>query len=213
MFLVPRRPAFGDQQSPQAFWFYSSAGEGFPRLPMCLKITICKGRTMFALLLGVMSLASASSPVPPNAEKDARAALKARGALCDGYPLKGDGPVEAVALIGPEAVDADLTPLESLPKLRILYLGASSITDAGLEHLQGLTQLETLNLERTHLTGTGLKYLEGLRKIDCLDMNRTQLHDENLAYLKGMKELCILCISNTKVTDGGMKYLKPPRQA
>src|ERR1700740_2809217 len=53
-------------------------------------------------------------------------------------------PAFRVDLGGDKVTDADLESLESLTRLRQLYLGGAHVTDKGLAHLQRLAQLHKM---------------------------------------------------------------------
>ncbi len=60
--------------------------------------------------------------------------------------------------------DADLEPLERLPRLARLSLCGLRITDAGMVHVSQLTELTNLDLRHTLITDDGLKYLRAIEK-------------------------------------------------
>lgn len=93
--------------------------------------------------------------------------------------------IEFVCLAADENfTDAEVAHLESLPKLRELFLGSAAITDAGLKHLAGLTQLQKLGIGYTRVSDAGLEHLVALTHLDWLGMEGTGVTDEGVTKLQ-----------------------------
>jgi hypothetical protein len=117
-------------------------------------------------------------------------------------------PAVGVDLGGDKISDADLAPLESLPRLRRLYLGGAHITDAGLAHISRLAKLQKLYLAGTPITDAGLERLQDLLRLQVLDLANTKVTDAGLAHLEDMPKLQVLDLSHTAVTGAGLAHLK-----
>ncbi|HVR37406.1 MAG TPA: c-type cytochrome domain-containing protein [Methylomirabilota bacterium] len=111
-------------------------------------------------------------------------------------------------VLGTNATDSTLVPLEKIAGLVDLNLAGTSITDAGLSHLAGLTNLTTLHLEKTGITGEGLKYLKDLGQLTYLNLYDTRVTDDALKHLEPLKSLKKLYLWQTEVTEEGVAALK-----
>ena len=148
------------------------------------------------------------------------------------YAVAVDFTAEGWCCDARQVVDADLTPLGSLPyveslniehafrvtdsglrdlehltRLRVLGLEGTSMTDNGLQYLSAMSQLQDLSLEYPRVPGRGLKFprcLSGLRK---LSLSGPWFADEDLRQLKSLTKLRELSLVGTEITDGGLEQL------
>jgi hypothetical protein len=111
-------------------------------------------------------------------------------------------------VLGTNATDSTLVPLDKIAGLVDLNLAGTSITDAGLSHLAGLTNLTILHLEKTGITGEGLKHLKDLGQLTYLNLYDTRVTDEALKHLESLKSLKKLYLWQTEVTEEGVAALK-----
>lgn len=89
----------------------------------------------------------------------------------------------------------DLTPLDSLTKLRELYLRSSEIADVAL--LRTLTNLQYLQLRDNHITD--ISPLSALEQLKLLDLNTNQITD--IRPLKKLSRLKTLDLGDNQITD------------
>jgi len=86
--------------------------------------------------------------------------------------------------------DAHLAYVKSLPKLKRLWLGGTSITDDGLINLTELNQLEELGLDNTQVTDDGLVHLKKLTSLKRLILSGTQVSEKGVENLKRALPAC-----------------------
>ena len=93
--------------------------------------------------------------------------------------------VTAVSLINvTQVTDADLTHLEGLTGLQLLWLHDTQVSDAGLEHLKGLNAIQELDLSNTRVSDVGLKHLKGMSSLQRLWLINTHVTYEGVAELR-----------------------------
>lgn len=97
--------------------------------------------------------------------------------------------------LGNNEVSHDLTSLESLTKLRNLYLGERGITD--VTPLKTLTNLQILQLQENQITD--ISPLNALGQLKELDLNKNQITD--IRPLKKLARLKTLNLSHNQITD------------
>ena len=124
--------------------------------------------------------------------------------------LDGDRVVGA-DLDGCEISDEDLAVLQSLEKLKYLWLSRTSITDDGLSHISSLVKLQRLELAETKISDSGLSHLSGLGSLEWLDLIQSQVTDNGLKTLSRLPNLRLLKLRQTKVSAAGMKAFRRSR--
>lgn len=99
--------------------------------------------------------------------------------------------VTAVSLMDvTQVTDADLTHLEGLIALQLLWLHNTPVSDAGLEHLRGLNEIQELDLSNTRVSDAGLKHLRGMSTLQRLWLINTNVSDEGIAELRAALPNC-----------------------
>ena len=99
---------------------------------------------------------------PTKAELDAIAALEHLSAQVKKDP---EGHAVSVVLVGVEARDADIAPIEDLHDLTFVSFERTSIGDAGAAHLAKLANLQSLSLSGTNVTDAGLVHLADRKSV------------------------------------------------
>jgi beta-lactamase regulating signal transducer with metallopeptidase domain/Leucine-rich repeat (LRR) protein len=139
---------------------------------------------------------------------DALAALEKTG-LKFGYDGKiTNKPIYEVNLQHAKITDDDLKPLEQLPELQNLLLGATAIGDEGMKHIAGLTKLGSLALWDTKVTDAGLANVEKMADLHVLYLNGLSITDAGLEHVVPLKELQVLGLTDCQITDAGLEKLK-----
>jgi hypothetical protein len=118
-------------------------------------------------------------------------------------------------------VDADLTGLAKLKKLRWLQIGPRNYTDKGMAYLAQLPNIERLGIGGSGLTDEGLKYLTNMEKLNHLSIlgrfdsnkrtfiNGGNITDKGLRYLGELKMLRFLNIySDNKFSTAALQRLQ-----
>jgi len=109
--------------------------------------------------------------------------------------------VTAVSLMNvTQVTDADLTHLEGLTGLQLLWLHDTQVSDAGLEHLKGLNAIQELDLSNTQVSDAGLKHLKGMSSLQRLWLINTHVSDEGIAELRAALPNCNIEASMPTVT-------------
>jgi len=103
--------------------------------------------------------------------------------------------------------DQTLTHLNGVPRIRMLFLDATSVTDTGMAHVAGLKELEYLGLGDTQLTDAGLVHVKGLWSLKHLSLMGTVITDAGLAHLDNLSNLEELYLYDTDITDAGLARL------
>jgi hypothetical protein len=89
-----------------------------------------------------------------------------------------------------QVTDADLTHLEVLTGLQLLWLSDTQVSDAGLEHLKGLNAIQELDLSNTRVSDVGLKYLKEMSSLQRLWLMNTLVSDQGVAELRAALPNC-----------------------
>jgi Leucine Rich repeat len=118
------------------------------------------------------------------------------------------GTVIQANLTGSSMTDAELSHLEGLTDLQLLYLPDTKVGDAGLAHLKGMSRLTMLILWKTKVGDAGLSNLAGLTRLRTLDLSDTEVTDAGLAHLEGLAGLEGLSLAGTHITDAGLIHLE-----
>ena len=109
--------------------------------------------------------------------------------------------VTAVSLMHvTQVTDADLTHLEGLTGLQLLWLHDTQVSDAGLEHLKGLSAIQELDLSNTPVSDAGLKHLQRMSSLKRLWLINTRVTDEGIAELRAALPNCNIEASMPTVT-------------
>ena len=114
---------------------------------------------------------------------------------------------ELQILHGSGAADAGLANLESLSKLRKLFLGGPEFTDAGLAKLERLTTLWALSLSNCSVTDAGLVHLKGLTSLKELGLTDCKVSDAALVHVRELPNLKQLRLPNCQITNAGLANL------
>jgi uncharacterized membrane protein len=109
--------------------------------------------------------------------------------------------VTAVSLMNvTQVTDADLTHLEGLTGLQLLWLHDTQVSDAGLEHLKGLNAIKELDLSNTQVSDMGLKHLKEMRSLKRLWLINTHVSHDGVAELRAALPNCNIEASMPTVT-------------
>lgn len=95
--------------------------------------------------------------------------------------------------------DRGLYVVESLPKLRWLYLSGTAINGAGLVYLKKLPLLRGLDLRATQITDASLKQLKTQQNLEWIDLSDTQINGKGLTYLAQLPRLKRIHIRHTQI--------------
>jgi hypothetical protein len=135
------------------------------------------------------------------------------------------GPIQTVALLGPQVDDNSLKILQDAPELRILSLTNTKVTDQGLAQLGRMSQLECLyiaNVDHTTfmgpsaarldteplITGKGLGALKGLANLQVVQLLGPSTTDDDLQTIKQLKKLVLLDLVQTNVSEAAVAELR-----
>jgi hypothetical protein len=125
-------------------------------------------------------------------------------ALCREIQLKS---IPGLHLVRPSAVD--LTALQGLESLRMLYLEGEGVSDDGLANLKGLRSLEKLVFSiGTKVTDRGLVHIVGLKSLQDLRLGWSSVTDAGLAQIKELTALRSLGLSWCQITDAGLAHIQ-----
>ena len=104
--------------------------------------------------------------------------------------------------------DRGLYVVESLPKLRWLYLSGTAINGAGLVYLKKLPRLRGLDLRATQITDASMKQLEMLQNLEWIDLSDTQINGKGLIYLSQLPRLKRIHIRHTQIVPRHLKKFR-----
>ena len=108
----------------------------------------------------------------------------------------------------PKASNETLAGMGPLRDIETIELGYNyQVTDAGLEHLQSMTRLKTLYLYRTGVTGTGFRHLSRLPELQAISLAHSKLDDAGMEHLAALSNLTWLRLDNTGISDSGLRHL------
>ena len=119
-----------------------------------------------------------------------------RNPVSDLTPLKNLTKLQWLDLYFSNNVN-DITVLGSMPKLKNLTLGGTTISDSDLMHLKNLTELKRLSLDYTNIGD--ITHLKNLAELEHLSLNATNVSD--ITVLANMPKLTTLSLSNTNISD------------
>jgi hypothetical protein len=117
-------------------------------------------------------------------------------------------PIVAVDLGNTAVHDSDLVCLQSLDRLRALWLQNTAVTDDGIRRLQSRTLLEELSLRDTRVGDAGMASLAQLTNLEFLYLQDTKVTDAGLARLASLANLKLLCVPGTEATTDGVRHLQ-----
>lgn len=104
-------------------------------------------------------------------------------------------------------VEAELTHLQRMPRLRRIELGNTSITDEGVRLLARVSALRELDLCGAAISDVACVDLGRMTTLEALSLDRTAITDAGLRHLAGMPRLRVLSLAGTGVTDRGLVSL------
>jgi hypothetical protein len=105
--------------------------------------------------------------------------------------------------------DDDLQPLESLPFLRSLVVGAQSGRHISLACLGALPKLEVLEVFRGKLNSDDLEQVGRSVRLRRLSFSFIPIADGDVAHLAALERLAELRLEVAQLTDAGIAYLRP----
>ena len=117
-----------------------------------------------------------------------------------GEPILRYGPIVEVQLTSTMVSDTDLQSLQSLPRLRSLWLQGTRVTDSGLRSVANCRGLVDLLMDGTGVTDTGIAALNGLSNLRTLSLNRTAVVGTGFSSLRSLKELRFLYLNRSPHT-------------
>jgi Leucine-rich repeat (LRR) protein len=105
--------------------------------------------------------------------------------------------------------DDELAMLTSIPELRSISLGDTSISDDGMSSIVAcLSHLEHIQAENNpHITDVSVAAITRLPNLKSLSLRNTRVSDTGLAMLGDMPKLEQLYVDSPLITDSGVKHL------
>jgi hypothetical protein len=107
-----------------------------------------------------------------------------------------------------QSVDAGLSDLCELRRLRVVVLSHPGLTEAQMWTLCDLEWLSSLYLDRCPVTDAHLKQVLKLRKLKGLGLTDTRVTDAGLEELTALRDLARLYLDGTAITDAGLRHLE-----
>lgn len=98
-----------------------------------------------------------------------------------------------------KVTDKGLEVVESLPRLRWLYLSGTAISGSGLSHLKKVPLLRGLDLRATQITDASLKQLKTQQNLEWIDLSDTQINGKGLSHLSQLPRLKRIHIRHTQI--------------
>lgn len=153
-----------------------------------------------------------------NRQKDAIAALKARGAILRLEPFAVpfleqvagkdfSQQIIEVYWVNGDVSDEDLALVSGVTTLRKLELTSSKLDASALRHISGMSDLYTLHLSGTNVGDEALEHVSKLPNLGILSLNQTKVTDNGLKQLQNLVKLERLLLDGTAVTDAGLAHL------
>lgn len=115
--------------------------------------------------------------------------------------------LRVIYMSGSSVTDEQMRVIRRVATLESLNVGGSQVTDAGLALLDKCVRLKTLRFAKTAVNGSAFEKLRALPELENVCADNCQLGDDALALLAECPRLRVVEVSSASITDRGARAL------